>query len=179
MSLRRIAICAVISSALGIWPSPSVAGDQACNSSLGVKICLVEASVRTRRAFDNGSQEIDVSVALEVTNQSKADLSLSLAKEPIAVMIGGVAVNRFANKTGLVGLKRGDRPGDFVVFGVEQAQRVAMNFQDTFNVNEIEAMGRANTAQLSAIFNVAEASGVRQASVSLSGFSIRNQIRTR
>lgn len=160
--------------ALHSWSS---ADQQICNDAVEARICVVESIIRTSYTYPNGDQQIAAAITLEITNRASSDISLSVTKDPLALLVGGVAISRLANRTGLVGIKRGENPRDFVAFGASQSQRIAINFEDTFNTNEIEAMGSATTGLLSGVLNISSVSGARQISMSLSGFPLRNTIK--
>jgi len=151
--------------------------ETSCNEAGPLKLCVVEASVRTDRKVNDGAlQDIIASLRLQLTNASESDVSVSLADEPIQLLVGGVAINRLAAR-GIVGVKVGKKPNQFVSIGSRQSQAVIFTFDQRFPLTSVEPLGQGTTATFSAIFHVVDSRGERSASVSIAGFPIVNNVR--
>lgn len=175
MYLRRTGfVVAMLCGISGIVARASAAD---CNTAGGLRFCVIEASVRTHKTLRDGSQEIIATVQFKVTNETDADVSFSLAERSAAVIVGGVTMTDLANRSGLVGIRQGERPGDFVTIAPKQSQTIAFNFDDWFNLNAIGPIARDDKGRFSAIVHVADAGGKRNASVSVSDFRLRNEVR--
>lgn len=153
-------------------------GQPGCNSVGTLQLCVAQATVRTHSEYPNGSRKVAASVKLTVKNHSPADLAISLAKEPLQFQLGGVGLSDLENRTGLVGIKRGDGPKDLITVSANQTHTIVFNFLELVNTNSLAPLGNARTGTFAAIFNVADANGsIREAAVSVAEFPVANDLR--
>jgi hypothetical protein len=163
--------------ALVVTAPPVRAGDRPCNEAGALKLCVVEASVRTDRKIRDGAEQMIIGLLrLDVSNTSESDVSVSLADEPLQLLVGGVAI-RNLTRNGVVGVKIGNRPNQFVSIGPRQSQAVIFNFEQRLPITSVEPLGQGSSATFSAIFHLVDAKSQRNAAVSIADFPIVNNVR--